>query len=428
MAKRSTKPPGAVRTLWRTRPFLAGRLAEYSVFLFASIGFISTLSFLFFLVKTIWLQVVLLLVTAAGFWLVFRSVKRRMGHVGHHPHIAAMVTVFKGGKLAKRQAQVEEGMALVSARFPKTSEEFYLENLVGKVVKETTPAVIQREQFNPFPGFNRLKRVSNWILSNSLQVVRSVLFGYTLYQTDVAVWHSTRQGLNLYAQMGNKYARSLVRTYMWGVLFGLVCIAILLVPGIKLFSLAKSQSFMTPVILFLGIIASGWVIKRALFEPFALARALSVFFRQSADLTPSAEWDSKLYEASNRFRDIIDRTGTPVARVEMPEPGAESQEAPQPGSDKAGDVDKSQERVEKPSRSRENGEDAVLAPTVRMPALSDAEEIPEQEVGKFADDLAELDSLWETPPAEEGASELEGGVDSVIVDQHDDSGEKPGSR
>ena len=50
-----------------------------------------------------------------------------------------------------------------------------------------------------------------------------------------------------------------------------------------------------------------WALKAAVFEPFAIACLMEVYFATIKDQVPDPEWDAKLADLSAKFRDLKDR-------------------------------------------------------------------------------------------------------------------------
>ena len=60
-------------------------------------------------------------------------------------------------------------------------------------------------------------------------------------------------------------------------------------------------------------IVFAFCLKAALFEPFAIAALLQVYFRASEGQAPRADWRAHLEEASAQFRDLGERARAHVA-------------------------------------------------------------------------------------------------------------------
>lgn len=81
----------------------------------------------------------------------------------------------------------------------------------------------------------------------------------------------------------------------------LICLA----PAIGVMLLVESA--IVHIGLLLAAFAAAWSVMQALFEPFALAYMLVTYHEAVADKEPDPEWDDRLREASNEYRELVDK-------------------------------------------------------------------------------------------------------------------------
>lgn len=321
MATRKHHIVWALRLLWRTRPFSRVRFAVFGVFFFATIGYFGVFSWVIAVLKTWWLQLVVLVVAAGGYLVGWGPLRRYVAFAGHAPHLLAMVRTLEGDKLDRGSAQVEQSTRAVEDKFPETKDVFSLEDQVGKTLKDIRPEAIRMSELKPFPGFNKLGRVSGWMVLFALRYIREAVVGYALHHKHKSTWDSAKRGVVLYAQWGTDLTKSAVRIHQLGVLFGLAVVALLMIPGFRLLEFAGSDAgLITRIVLVAGLVKAAWVVKHALYEPFGQGYMLSSYLALVAGKAVDAELSEQLERASKRYRGLVDRARDDLG-VEPPPDG-----------------------------------------------------------------------------------------------------------
>lgn len=301
MAKRKS----TIGLIWRTKPFVGARLAVFAVYFFATIGFIGTVVWLLRLFESQWVvQLGVILVSVGGYLLGRNYLRRYLTYVGQAPHIMAMVDAIKGTKIEKGERLVDVSTRRVESQFTETSRLYRLEGLLYKGLAETRSDLLAREHFQPLPAFAKLGRVASWILKWSLAYVRDAILAYVFFEEKTNVWRSARRGMVLYSQVQERMAKTAVRVFFIGVLFGFAMIGLLLIPTLKLLGYAEDPGLFTMIVLFAGLAKGAWVLKGAIYEPLALAYVVPRFLRIFDETELDDEAAERLEEASKRFREL----------------------------------------------------------------------------------------------------------------------------
>lgn len=299
------KRKSTIALIWRTKPFITARLAVYAVFFFATIGFVGTVFFLLKLFASQWvIQLVLILGSVGGYLLGRNYLRRYLTYVGQAPHIMGMVDVLKGTQLEKGDRLVDVSTRRVETQFDEMSRLYKVEGLTNKVLIETRSDLVGNEAFKPLPAFDRLGKLSSWMLRWALSYVRDGILGYVFYKGDTNVWKVARGGILRYETQKTKLAKTAVRLQFLGVVFGSVLFALLLIPALRLLGQAENPEFLAQVVVFGGLAKAAWVVKAAMYEPVALAFLLPRIIEKFEETTVDKETREALEERSKRFREL----------------------------------------------------------------------------------------------------------------------------
>ena len=294
-----------------------------------------------------------------------------------------MVDATKGTKIDKGERLVDVSTRRVESQFTETSRLYRLEGLIFKALAETRPSLLAKEHFKPLPGFAKLGKASSWILRWSLSYVKDVILGFVFFEAKPNVWRSARLGLVLYSQSQERMAKTAVRVFFVGVLFGLAMIGLLLIPTLKLLGYAEDPGLFTMLVLFVGLVKAAWVLKGAFYEPVALAyimpRMLAAFGESELD-DKEAE---RLEEESKRFRELSLRARN-------------FSDADQPSRAVSGRVSPADGRPGMPAKDPKNSSPSAKGPmnAVRPEALQKKkQEMEPTEASVILDELGDLPEL-----------------------------------
>ena len=301
MAKRKS----TIGLIWRTKPFVGARLAVFAVFFFATIGFIGSVVWSLRLFESHWpAQLSVIVVSVSGYLLGRSYLRRYLTYIGQAPHIMAMVDAIKGTKIEKGERLVDVSTRRVESQFTETSRLYRLEGLLYKGLAETRAGLLAKGSFRPLPAFAKLGKVASWILRWSLGYVRDAILAFVFFEEKTNVWRSARRGMVLYSQSQERMAKTAVRVFFIGVLFGLVMIGLLLIPTLRLLGYAEDPGLFTMIVLFAGLAKAAWVLKGAIYEPVALAYVVPRFLRVFDETELDEAEAERLDEVSKRFREL----------------------------------------------------------------------------------------------------------------------------
>jgi hypothetical protein len=220
-------------------------------------------------------------------------------------HIAVMVSLIDGEPLP--QGQITHAQETVRARFGEANVLFALDQLIKGIIRAITGLLGGVAAFLPIPGLSTLVGFFNSIVRMSLTYVDEIILGYNIRVKSDNPWESSRHALVLYAQNGTHMVKNAVwlAAIMW--LFSLIVFIIALAPASLFVYLtpgaASGYGFVVAFML-------AWSFKAAIMEPFAIASLMQVFFQRIEGEVPDPEWDRKLADASDKFRELAEKART----------------------------------------------------------------------------------------------------------------------
>lgn len=214
-------------------------------------------------------------------------------------HIAVLVELIDGRDLPAGRGQIDYATGIVKGRFAQASALFALDRLVKGVIRAATGLVGGLLSF--LPGARQLRDILRAFLRIAVGFLDEVILAHAIRTQSDNSWASAQEALILYGQnwkvMLQNAAWLMVITYLlsFGVflaLLGPASYLAYLMPGA--WSIGG---------LFVALLLA-WSIKAALFEPFALACMMQVYFKAIDGQQPDPEWEARLEQMSSHFRKI----------------------------------------------------------------------------------------------------------------------------
>jgi preprotein translocase subunit SecG len=216
-------------------------------------------------------------------------------------HIAVMVELLDGRQVPGGRGQIAYARAVVTERFGQASALFALDQLIKGVVTLVTGLMQGMMSLVPIPGLDWLMGLVRAYLRLAVGLVDEVILGHAIRSRSDNAWEAAHDGLVLYAQN----AKPMLGAAAWLTLITWVMSALIFLlmlgPAAAVAALLPGDGSAG---LFVFAILFAWAVKAALIEPFALACLLQVFFAETSDQSPSAEWRGRLTHLSEKFRKL----------------------------------------------------------------------------------------------------------------------------
>ncbi|WP_304641660.1 hypothetical protein [Pseudomonas sp.] len=216
-------------------------------------------------------------------------------------HIAVLVELMDGKPLPEGRGQIEHAQKVVTERFVESSTLFVLDQLIKGILKTFNRLFFTISNFLPIPGAQGIARFINTVVTLSLTYLDEVILAYNIRTRSDNPWRSSQTGLILYAQNYKAFLKNALwlSFFIWA-LSALVFI-IILAPVAAMVALFPGTA--GPLTLIVAIVFT-WGVKQALIEPFAMTAMMQVFFKVTEGQEANAEWESKLEQASEQFREL----------------------------------------------------------------------------------------------------------------------------
>lgn len=219
-------------------------------------------------------------------------------------HIAVLVELMEGKEIPGGRGQIEHAQAQVKERFTESSVLFGIDQLLKGILKAFNRMVFTITSFLPIPGVEGLVKFANSIVNLSLTYVDEVILGYNMRTGSDNPWASSRTALVLYAQNYKIMLKNAFFLAMMVWALTLVVFLIVLAPVGALVALFPGSA---GVLTLLVAIVLAYGIKQAIIEPFAMTALMQVYFETIEGQEPNPEWEAKLEQASDKFRELKDK-------------------------------------------------------------------------------------------------------------------------
>lgn len=216
-------------------------------------------------------------------------------------HIAVFVRLLDGAGLPEGESQIGHAQRVVRERFLEASVLFGVDQVVKGVIAAITGMAGFLGMLLPIPGIQGLVGFLRAIANIAVGLIDEMVLAYAIRTRSANPWDSARTATVLYAQN----AAPVLRNAVWLVLIGwLLTGAVFLLglaPMMALAALMPGQwTGIGAVFALIGAVC----LRLALWEPFAVASLMQVYFKVIEGQSPDPDWSARLDAVSARFRDL----------------------------------------------------------------------------------------------------------------------------
>lgn len=219
-------------------------------------------------------------------------------------HVALMVEALDGRRLPLSTGQISLARAIVAERFAEARSLLALDRLVRAVIRTATGMVDGLlEGLLPLALLDRLTRATGMHLRLAIGLIDAVVLGHAIRSRSENAWEAAHDGLVLYTQN----ARPVMTNAVWLQLVGWGLAAVLL---LSVLSPAATVAAFLPAVPGAALLLAAlfaWVVKAALYDPFATACMLQLHLRLTEGQEPLPEWRGRLTQVSDKFRLLGER-------------------------------------------------------------------------------------------------------------------------
>lgn len=229
-------------------------------------------------------------------------------------HIAVLVELLDGKPMPEGRSQINHATVVVKERFAEASVLFAMDQLIKGVIAAITGLVRGLLSILPLPGVRQLSGILHAFLSVAVGFIDEVILAYAIRTGSSNPWGSAREALVLYGQNYKVMLRNAAWLALIVYLLSFLVFLVMLAPAalvVYLMPGAWAAGGFVFALLF------AWSVKAALLEPFAITCLMQVYFKTIEGQQPDPEWESRLEQMSDKFRQLKARAlgaanGTPA--------------------------------------------------------------------------------------------------------------------
>ncbi len=314
--------------LLKTTPFIWIRLGTYALLGLGLALYLAVAGGVAWLLGQLLapLGIVVFLIAWVGAWALVQWATRYFFYLLKAAHTAVMTEYILYGR-GPKGSQVKYGREQVMRRFKDTSILFAVDQLVDGVVRGINRNFARLTRILPIPGQGNFNKLVERVTKFATTYIDEAILSRAYQRQDENIWQVAQDGVILYAQAWKPVlANAVVLTILSFVEMAVVLI-LLGVPAIALGFLFPALRVPLGILVILGV----WMFKLAISDAFALAATLLAYHRATAALDPNPEWQARLEQMSQSFRQLRDRATAAMANPAQPLSTVEVDSEPGPG-------------------------------------------------------------------------------------------------
>lgn len=225
-------------------------------------------------------------------------------------HIAVLVQIHDGQEIPGGRNQIEYATSQVKQQFAQSSILFALDQIIKGILKVLGGILKTFGMIIPIPGLHTLMRIINGVLRMSLTYVDEVIIAHNFRVKSDNPWATSRDAIILYAQNYKTMVKNAAWLWVMMWVITIVIYLVMLGPVFAIIALFPGDiGFWSFVLTFIF----AWAFKASLLEPLAIYALMQVYFRTIEGQVPDREWEQRLEQASDKFRDLADKAREKVS-------------------------------------------------------------------------------------------------------------------
>jgi hypothetical protein len=246
----------------------------------------------------------ILCIVATGFF--WGTVLRYALHLIECGHVAVLTELITKGRIGNgAEPMFAYGRRIVTERFGAVSLLFGLNAMVRGVLAAFHRTLDFIADLLPIPGLEALSSLLNLVLRSATRYLDKVLFSYSLARSGEDTETTTREGLVHYAQN----AQPILKTAIWIVILDRVLTVlmwlVLMVPAAAIVLLLPSAAREAGGLVTLIVAALfAAALRSAIIKPVFLTMMMVRFHSAAEGQAINPEWDARLAQISQKFRDL----------------------------------------------------------------------------------------------------------------------------
>jgi hypothetical protein len=248
--------------------------------------------------------VVLFLIAIAAGGFGVRLLREYVLYLLQAGHIAVITEIVERGSLPPGVTQTAWGREQVLQSFKEVSILAGVDLLVKGILQALNRSLFNVITLLPLPGGEGLARIVQRIARFSLTYVDEAILAYTFKTNGENVFAAARTGVLLYCQSWQAILKNALALTVISYLFVIVAAVAFLVPLGLIAALLPAAWGIAKFLLFITALMLAVALKWILFDPVACTATLLVFLQEAARRTPDPEWEERLAQVSDRFREL----------------------------------------------------------------------------------------------------------------------------
>ena len=253
-----------------------------------------------------WIWFIAFASVGGWFW---NTVVRYFLYLMKAAHIAVLTELITTGSINHgSEGMFVYGKRIVTERFGEVNILFALDMVIDGVIRQFNRTLNWVANLLPIPGVNNVKAIVNRIVHAATTYIDEPIFSYNVARGDENSWLSSKDALIYYAQK----SKEVLKTGVWIAVLDYVLSAIITVfmflPAWIIYLIIPASLGIWPVVtmvIFAFVFAAD--VRMAVLRPFFLTMMIVKFHDQVQSQPINLEWDSKLEQASDKFRDMKDK-------------------------------------------------------------------------------------------------------------------------
>lgn len=234
-------------------------------------------------------------------------------------HVAVITEIIERGGLPEGVDQTAWGKEKVMSHFKEISVLALVDQLIKGII-----GVINRVLFNvvtilPIPAVDSAAKVAQKVVDFSLTYVDESILSYTFKTRNENVYDAAKSGILLYCQAWKGLLKNAVALTVLSYAFIVASTLVFLIPlgGIAL-AMPDTWAF-SKFALFMLALFMGFSMKWIVFDPIACTATILTFLKETEGMTPDPEWEARIEQVSDKFRELKDKAAAYVGKTAKPE-------------------------------------------------------------------------------------------------------------
>lgn len=219
-------------------------------------------------------------------------------------HIAVLVELIEGKPIPQGKSQISFATEIVKERFAQASILFAVDQLIKGVIAAISTLIRGVLSVLPIPGVRNLAGILHAFLRMAVGFIDEVILGYLIRSGSTNPWSTAQTALVLY---GQNYKTMLKNAAWLAVIVYFLSFLVFLIMLAPAAMLVYAMPGVWSAGGFVFALLFAWSVKAALFEPFAIACLMTVYFKTIEGQQPNPDWEARLEQMSGKFRALKKR-------------------------------------------------------------------------------------------------------------------------